>query len=396
MPSREEADRILSARRKRKACYPCRQRKVRCNGVWPCATCIQRGHPEICIVDGGTGRTTRRSESTGSATNYNHRARHHEPKEHPGSTGYDDSIREEASDLPPADHNYELEHQVPPSITTSSNSIEAQADEVPYVSFVGTNSTPSFVHGSPLAGDTELEREVRPALGLQNTLKSYPFMRIGSLVKLPKELNLLIPTHTDILKYIICVHSPFTRSATNFLSRYSQHYQATVYPFYPLVADSDDLESLICFYLERASIRDSSGVTIFDSNIKQEDVAKASLLLAILASGTQFSDLATADRIQLSREFSTLTALLLAILSDHCAARRSFHCARLANFLVRPTVDTIQALLILGHVLQNDGQADAAWALLGTTTRLGQSLGLHATSQNSNPSFGQKKRARLW
>src|SRR5271170_6151695 len=40
-------------RRKRKArgqraCYPCRQRKVRCNYETPCKTCVDRDHPELC------------------------------------------------------------------------------------------------------------------------------------------------------------------------------------------------------------------------------------------------------------------------------------------------------------------------------------------------------------
>lgn len=58
-------------------------------------------------------------------------------------------------------------------------------------------------------------------------------------------------------------------------------------------------------------------------------------------------------------------------------ARRSFDCLRLANFLFQPSLDIIQALLIVGNTLQNMGQSDAAWALLGTTIRLAQTMGLH-------------------
>jgi hypothetical protein len=30
------------------ACYPCRQRKVKCDQSVPCKTCVVREHPELC------------------------------------------------------------------------------------------------------------------------------------------------------------------------------------------------------------------------------------------------------------------------------------------------------------------------------------------------------------
>ena len=33
-----------------KSCYPCRQRKVRCDGGSPCASCRARNHPELCSL----------------------------------------------------------------------------------------------------------------------------------------------------------------------------------------------------------------------------------------------------------------------------------------------------------------------------------------------------------
>lgn len=50
---------------------------------------------------------------------------------------------------------------------------------------------------------------------------------------------------------------------------------------------------------------------------------------------------------------------------------------RLANFLCRPSLHVIQALVIIGNTILNNGQSNAAWTLLGTTTRLAQTLGLH-------------------
>lgn len=33
-----------------KSCFPCRHRKVKCDGNFPCETCVLRGHPEICCA----------------------------------------------------------------------------------------------------------------------------------------------------------------------------------------------------------------------------------------------------------------------------------------------------------------------------------------------------------
>ena len=31
-----------------RSCFPCRHRKVRCDGHVPCASCVKRGHRELC------------------------------------------------------------------------------------------------------------------------------------------------------------------------------------------------------------------------------------------------------------------------------------------------------------------------------------------------------------
>jgi hypothetical protein len=59
------------------------------------------------------------------------------------------------------------------------------------------------------------------------------------------------------------------------------------------------------------------------------------------------------------------------------SVQSSFHCLRLSNFLIRPSLESLQALLILGFVLANDMKAEASWALIGLTCRLAQALGLH-------------------
>ena len=33
-----------------RSCFPCRHRKVRCDGHVPCSSCVKRNHPELCRV----------------------------------------------------------------------------------------------------------------------------------------------------------------------------------------------------------------------------------------------------------------------------------------------------------------------------------------------------------
>jgi type IV secretory pathway VirB10-like protein len=47
----EQASRIIHSHRKVRygtACWPCRQRKVKCDNKQPCENCIKREHPQLC------------------------------------------------------------------------------------------------------------------------------------------------------------------------------------------------------------------------------------------------------------------------------------------------------------------------------------------------------------
>lgn len=97
-----------------------------------------------------------------------------------------------------------------------------------------------------------------------------------------------------------------------------------------------------------------------------------------------------------------MTSVGALIFMDHAAllttaARRSFQALRLANFLFRPSLDVVQALLVLDNMFQNNGQSDAAWALLGTTVRLAQTIGLHTERSIAYlPQYMQLKAKTLW
>ena len=154
------------------------------------------------------------------------------------------------------------------------------------------------------------------------------------------------------------------------LRRYYQSYRSTVHPLSPLI-DIEPLELKLANYLE-------------GTDMIVEDVSSAAtvaLILAVLASGAQYSDLIPSERRRISRDF----------------ASKSFCALHKANYLIRPTAPSLQALLILGSFIRNDGDANASWALLGTTMRLAQSVDLHdAETIQSLSATDRRMRSRLW
>ncbi|KAJ5162520.1 hypothetical protein N7492_007912 [Penicillium capsulatum] len=321
--SQDEADRVLrrvSREKEAHACYPCRKRKVKCDGCQPCRTCQRRKHPQICSYDLAQprrGSTSRRASG--------------------------------ASPRSPRTVRREL------AVSNEEQPIPSNNDNN-YV-YSGDNSVISILRLRASDATDAVAREARSVLGLQNTFNSYPFMDSKTPGERWKSLLQVLPQRAEVLKYVLILSNDVTNEI-----RFFHYYRVTAYPFNPILADMDRFESDLCTYLQAHAVgelRDPEKIS--DRWATDKSIGHISLLLATLAAGAHYSDVDHVQRLELSTDF----------------ARRSFHALRLANFLFRPSLDIIQALLILGNTLQNMGQSDAAWALLGTTVRLAQTMGLH-------------------
>lgn len=281
----------------------------------PCATCLKRNHPDICIYSHEPApRLSSNAEST------------HQSERHQGLSSTQDAASEA--------------HGNP-------------------TSFLGENSAASYLRQMGGA-ESPIAREIVPVLGLRNTQGQYPFINAETEDEKGRELAKLLPTHQETLNFY--------------------HFYRTVsFPLSPLIVDVEGFEDYLGDFLEASVGCDPAAPRLAS---EREDAARIALILATLAAGAQYSDRASPDRRRISRNF----------------AKRSFHALRLANFLLRPLLTSLQALLILGTFLQNDGNSDAAWALLGTTLRLAQSLGLHSEyGVAENVSHEDKAtRRRLW
>ncbi|OOO06197.1 hypothetical protein OAory_01018580 [Aspergillus oryzae] len=158
-------------------------------------------------------------------------------------------------------------------------------------------------------------------------------------------------------------------------------YRQWVYPFNPILVDMGRFELDLFTYLNAYAAVEFESHSKSDKWTIDRSIAHISLLLATLSAGAYYSDLDLAQQSYIC----------------HDLARRSFQALRLANFLFRPSLDVVQALLVLDNMFQNNGQSDAAWALLGTTVRLAQTIGLHTERSIAYlPQYMQLKAKTLW
>ncbi|KAI1500423.1 fungal-specific transcription factor domain-containing protein [Biscogniauxia marginata] len=338
----EQASHIIHSHRKVRygtACWPCRQRKVKCTNDLPCENCVKREHPQLCSYK--PNRSSASKQGSISTGNTQGKKRVHSP---------DESV----------DNDQESDRQPEGWRRTLEESENAEISR-----YVGQNSIPALLRDQPSPIETkdgvDIRRDMRPILGL-DTSAPFPLMSSKHLDRLTRDIFAELPSDREVMIL-------FTA------------YKEITHPFWGFVVDIDDLESRIMIYLEERAKNAK------DQNKSSRPVSASwlAILFAVLAVGSQYRDSPYHIRTQDSQKYIQI----------------SFHFLRLGNFLLRPNLDSIQALLLTGFVLLNDMKAEASWALLGMTCRLAQSLGLHRTvvyEENTSNEMSLKSyvRAKLW
>ncbi|KAK1622931.1 fungal-specific transcription factor domain-containing protein [Colletotrichum phormii] len=382
----EEANRIIHSHRKVRygtACWPCRQRKVKCDNKQPCENCVKREHPQLCSYKpnrtashgtnhkpagsvtteggnstaGGNGVAATTAPTTagnGTASSTLNRKRPHSPE---------DPAADAAAGQPPL-------KQEPGGATWPRAAIgvvdETEAPEA-VTRYLGQNSIPSLLReqsgANELQEGVDIRQDMRSILGL-DTSAPFPLMSSKHLDSLTREISAELPSDREVMKLF-------------------RTYKETPQQFWGFVVDIDDLESKLMVYLEDRA-RNASNAARTPKPVSASWLA---ILFALLAVGSQYHDSPYHIRTRDSQKYIQI----------------SFHFLRLGNFLLRPTFDSIQALLLTSFVLLNDMKAEASWALLGLTCRLAQSLGLHrpnpSDGRDSARNDGQSKemiRRKLW
>jgi hypothetical protein len=179
---RREIDRVLRLKRRQresKACYPCRQRKVKCDGSQPCRTCVRRDHPQICAYN--VEETPRKKPAHSNQGNSTAHVDRNEAR---------DSHRNNAQPSRSADIG-----SSPPDSPRSS----AQNQDSSYV-FSGDNSLVSMLRQQD--PDGTMAREATSVLGLHNTYLSYPFIESKSPHDRWVAILDILPHRDEVLKYV--------------------------------------------------------------------------------------------------------------------------------------------------------------------------------------------------
>ncbi|KAK3987543.1 protein RDR1 [Cladorrhinum sp. PSN332] len=331
----EEANRIIHSHRKVRygtACWPCRQRKVKCDNKSPCENCVKREHPQLCSYKpnrSATGKSVSVDLNLGKK-----RARSPD----------DSDTRSQSNDPREAISAY-----------------DADSGETRYV---GQNSIPALLRERTAyepQDANEIRQDMGSLLGLDNTAP-FPLMSSRHLDKLTTDISAELPSDREVMKLF-------------------RTYKEIPQPFWGFVIDIDDLESKLMVYLEERA-KNARALT---KSTKPVSASWLAVLFAILAVGSQYHDSSYHIRTRDSQKYIQI----------------SFHFLRYGNFLLRPNLDSIQALLMTSFVLLNDMKAEASWALLGLTCRLAQSLGLHRAQpiDNRHPPDVIKRetsRRKLW
>ncbi|KAK5989818.1 hypothetical protein PT974_08079 [Cladobotryum mycophilum] len=346
----EEASRIIHSHRKVRygtACWPCRQRKVKCDNQQPCENCVKREHPQLCSYKPNRSSASKGGSSASHPSNSRKRARS-------ASETRDETVKAESQD-----NSWPQALGMPPGEEDSDNSAGDR--------YVGQNSIPALLREQSTPNHkgegVDIRRDMRSILGL-DTSAPFPLMAQHHLQRIARDISSELPSDREVMKLF-------------------RTYKEIPQPFWGFVIDIDELEARLMIYLEDRS-RSASNPGKASRPVTASWLA---ILFAVLAVGAQYHESPYHIRTRDSQKYIQI----------------SFHLLRLANFLLRPSFDSIQALLLTSFVLLNDMKAEASWALTGLTCRLAQSLGLHRPGPNealetapSDPKSKAMIKRRLW
>ncbi|CAM1505133.1 Fc.00g107700.m01.CDS01 [Cosmosporella sp. VM-42] len=263
----------------------------------------------------------------------------------------------------PRDASRKVERQDSwPRTIASIDEPEAAVDR-----YLGQNSIPALLReqSSPINKNdsVDIRHDMRSIFGM-DTSAPFPLMSSHHLQRMTQDISNELPSDREVMKLF-------------------RAYKEIPQPFWGFVMNIDDLEAKLMVYLEDRSRSATNG----SRSSKPVTASWLAILFAVLAVGSQYHESPYHIRTRDSQRYIQI----------------SFHFLRLGNFLLRPSFDSIQALLLTSFVLLNDMKAEASWALMGLTCRLAQSLGLHrpahGESRDSTPPNTQSKemiRRRLW
>lgn len=196
------------------ACWPCRQRKVKCDNKQPCENCVKREHPQLCSYKPNrSAKSTGGSESTGhvskkralSSEDQDHGSRElsTDPKAEPVMRAFGIPLRLGRRDT---DHL----HDALDDLDLTLISVDPESAEV--TRYLGQNSIPALLREQSSAnsqpeGVDHIRQDMRSILGLDNSAP-FPLMSSRHLEKLTADISAELPSDREVYKYVCPAFCP--------------------------------------------------------------------------------------------------------------------------------------------------------------------------------------------
>lgn len=185
------------------ACWPCRQRKVKCDNKQPCENCVKREHPQLCSYK--PNRSAKSNASADAAGHVNKKRalsideQDHGSREMSGDPKADPALR--TFGIPfrpyPRTDSDELAYDLTPI------SVEAESAEV--TRYLGQNSIPALLREQDSPDDQKegvdhIRQDMRSILGLDNSAP-FPLMSSRHLEKMTVDISAELPSDREVYKY---------------------------------------------------------------------------------------------------------------------------------------------------------------------------------------------------
>ncbi len=313
-----QVNQILRRKRKareRRACYPCRQRKVKCNYETPCQRCIDRNHVDLCSYQQPPQETTETEPLSNPPISSSSHGAYRAGPDWKQLWSKLQTVEVFLRDI----KNEVAGHGTSPAETapsvrqgnsSSQGTREANTTVVPAFPaksglvadgsvYLGCDSVPAMALALGNGNDGEAMQNVvgysvLPLFGLDNESATYPFTDLWGLTDTSsrlKEVCKLIPSDADCFQHL-------------------RHYRDNANVLYPAVVNIDQFEAEMSRFLVTRSSRPSQVHAYVDqySDIYGQTVHWLSLLFACLASGCQCSSLPRKERQLTAQVYGKLRA----------------------------------------------------------------------------------------
>lgn len=381
----EEVDAIIRNKRKvrdPKACYACHRRKVKCDRNLPCDSCVKRDHPELCSYERPTKKrrialsnALAQADGGESERIINSGPNITVPKEQW------ERINRELAQLK-TQHKDTGDTPSPAGESQSMSGMMSQSDE----SFgeregvhapsnqmgtmhLGSRSVLAYMIGNRTKSTQDaamslLEENILPNLGLDNETTTYPFVDLWSTDSNSQNVDGLIKALPD----------------DHLCREFWLTYRDIPCTIYPVVPDCDAFNQTVNFMLQTRADMTQANTPVDPNRPYGVTLPWLALFFAVLASGSQ-----STGRPAKERELTSQVYI--------CC---SYQALRMSNFLTHPSLETMQALLIIGNALSYNMNPGVSYILLGMTLRSAFSMGLHVPSSQTFSEQEQYHRSRIW